>query len=111
MAYALLVTNVFLLVLGQAAWKHALTRTGGAGWALLGQPGLWLGLCAYGVGTAVWLAVLGRLRLSVAYPVQATAYGLGVLVAHWGFAEEVPVHRWLGVAVILAGALLVAYEP
>lgn len=110
MAYVLLASNVVLLVLGQALWKQAITRAGGAGLALVWQPGLWGGLLAYGIATLIWLAVLGRLKLSVAYPVQASAYALGVVVARWIFSEPVPPLRWVGVGVILLGALLVAYQ-
>lgn len=110
MAYLMLAVNVILLVAGQILWKQSLVRAGGFGPGLVWQPGIWAGLLAYAVATVIWLAVLSRLRLSVAYPVQASAYAFGVIAARFFLAEPVPPLRWAGVGVILLGAFLVAYE-
>ncbi|HEX6989485.1 MAG TPA: EamA family transporter [Bacillota bacterium] len=108
MAYAALFANAILLAAGQILWKQAVTRNGGFDLGLVAQPGVWGGLVAYGLATVLWLFVLSRLPLSLAYPLQATAYVLGALAGLWLFAEPVPPVRWAGIALILLGVGLVA---
>lgn len=106
--------NIILLVAGQTVWKIGLTKAGGlhsGNWTqVLISPYILTGIVMYGAATVLWLAVLSRLPLSVAYPLQSAAYVLGLLVAAWLFRETVPPHRWLGVAVIAAGIALVSWK-
>lgn len=75
--------------------------------ALTLQPVL-IGLALYAVSAALWLAVLSRIDLAVAYPLGASGYVLVVLFAA-AAGEVVPPMRWLGVALILLGVLFVGW--
>lgn len=66
------------------------------------------GLALYALSSALWLAVLSRMELAVAYPLGASGYVLVVLFAAMA-GEFVPPQRWLGVGLILAGILLVGW--
>ncbi|MBX6376968.1 MAG: EamA family transporter [Clostridia bacterium] len=109
---ALVLGNALLLVTGQLVWKRGLDALGGlhpGTWmAVAAAPWTWMGLLAYAVATVLWFAVLSRLPLSMAYPMQSLAYALGVAAA-WGLLHEtVPPERWAGVVLILLGVALVA---
>ncbi len=68
----------------------------------LGDPLVLAGLAAYAVSSVLWLLVLSRVDLSVAYPLAATSYVL--VVAAGAFSgEHVPPLRWLGVLLIVLG--------
>jgi multidrug transporter EmrE-like cation transporter len=54
------------------------------------------------------LAVLSRLPLSVAYPLQALAYVLALIPAYFLFHESITLTKLAGVAVILLGVYLLA---
>jgi undecaprenyl phosphate-alpha-L-ara4N flippase subunit ArnE len=68
----------------------------------------WLGLAALllGLGLLVWLGVLRRLPVSLAYPMLSFNFVLVVLAARFIFHEPVPLRHWCGVMVIVCGIIL-----
>ncbi|QLQ06443.1 MAG: EamA family transporter [Anaerolineae bacterium] len=76
--------------------------------AIASTPVVWLGLVCYGFGAVLWLAVLSRLDLGYAYPLLAVSYILIPLLAHFLLGEAIPPLRWVGIAVIFIGVVIVA---
>jgi drug/metabolite transporter (DMT)-like permease len=114
MVYFALLLNILLLVTGQIVWKIGLDKAGGfhlqnAVHVLL-SPLILLGIFIYGVATVIWLYVLSRLPISVAYPLQSFAYALALLVAFLVFKETIPLNRWIGAAVILTGITILSWK-
>jgi multidrug transporter EmrE-like cation transporter len=79
--------------------------------SLLSSPIVWGGLVLFGLSAVVWLFALSRASLSFAYPFAALSYVLIVLFSVLVLHEDVPVLRWIGVAFIVTGILLVAQTP
>jgi uncharacterized membrane protein len=79
--------------------------------SLLTSPIVWGGLVLFGLSAIVWLFALSRASLSFAYPFAALSYVLIVLFSVLVLHEDVPVVRWVGVAFIVTGILLVAQTP
>jgi drug/metabolite transporter (DMT)-like permease len=78
--------------------------------AVLRTPAVWTGLALFGLSAVVWLAVLSRAALSYAYPFAALTYA--VIVAYDTVrGEAVTGLRWAGVALIVAGIILVSRTP
>ena len=75
---------------------------------LLSVPSLWFALTAYGVSVIVWIVGLSRVPVSQAYPLLSLGYVLNIGLAWWLFGEVPNVQRVAGVAVIIAGVVLVA---
>jgi drug/metabolite transporter (DMT)-like permease len=72
------------------------------------QPAVWGGLAIFGVSSVFWMLVLSRTSLSFAYPFAALTYVL-ILVFDWAVLNEpIVVLRWGGVALIIAGLVLVS---
>jgi multidrug transporter EmrE-like cation transporter len=72
------------------------------------QPAVWGGLAIFGISSVFWMLVLSRASLSFAYPFAALTY---VLILVFDFAilkEPVVALRWGGVALIIAGLVLVS---
>ena len=86
----------------------AVTLTGGSLKAIATNLTVWGGLALFGLSAVVWLFVLSRTTLSFAYPFAALTYLLIVLVDRFVLHETVPPLRWAGVAMIMAGIVLVA---
>lgn len=111
-SYGMLLGNIVLLVTGQVLFKLGLQRAGGFGlqnWQkLITSPLLISGLALYGIATLLWFAVLTRLPLSQAYPIQALAYVLALVPAYFLFGEIMTLSKYAGVAVILCGVYLLA---
>lgn len=74
-------------------------------------PEVWLGLGLFGISAAFWLVVLSRASLSFAYPFAALTYALILLADKFILKQSVPGLRWLGVAFIATGIVLVSRTP
>jgi undecaprenyl phosphate-alpha-L-ara4N flippase subunit ArnE len=72
---------------------------------------VWAGLFLFGLSALVWLAVLSRASLSFAYPFAALTYVLIVVFDRFWLDESVPAVRWGGIALIIAGIVLVSRTP
>ncbi|MNE29332.1 4-amino-4-deoxy-L-arabinose-phosphoundecaprenol flippase subunit ArnF [compost metagenome] len=108
-SYLLLLGNIVLLVTGQMLFKIGLDRSGGLNWnKLIISPFVISGVALYGIATILWFAVLTRLPLSVAYPMQAFAYVLAMVPAYFMFGESITPSKLAGVAVIMFGVYLLA---
>jgi drug/metabolite transporter (DMT)-like permease len=115
----LVLGSVGTATLGQLLLKSGMTSVGrlGAGalqqplqtlMAIASTPVVWLGLASYAVGAVLWLVVLSRLDLGYAYPLLAISYILIPLLAHFLLGEAIPPLRWVGIAVIFIGVVIVA---
>ncbi|MCB0095545.1 MAG: EamA family transporter [Caldilineaceae bacterium] len=75
---------------------------------ILKSPLIMGGLLLYALGALSWIAVLRRLDLSFAYPFLALNFVLITISSQFALGESVPLGRWIGVAVICIGIVLVA---
>lgn len=107
-SYALIAASILAASAGQALMKSGLAGVDGAGSALsvlgsaAGRPVVWIGLVSYALSSALWLVVLSRVELSVAYPLGSLSYVI-VVFASLAMGEYVDALRWLGVALIVGG--------
>jgi undecaprenyl phosphate-alpha-L-ara4N flippase subunit ArnE len=109
MSLLLLLAACLLTCLGQIAQKYAVEswRDQASGWTeKLRSPWLWLALAALGSGLLVWLLVLQRLEVSIAYPMLSLNFVLITLVARFVFREHIDRRHWLGVALVIGGVAL-----
>lgn len=80
----------------------------GAGRRILGTWAVWAGLALFGLSAVVWLVVLSRASLSFAYPFASLTYVLILLFDRGVLHQPVSALRWAGVALIVAGIVLVS---
>jgi uncharacterized membrane protein len=123
MLIGLILTSVVLAGFAQITLKtgvnHVTDATGGGELhmnadslkSLLSSPIIWGGLVLFGLSAIVWLFALSRASLSFAYPFAALSYVLIVLFSVLVLHEDVPALRWIGVAFIVTGIMLVAQTP
>jgi len=110
-SYGLLLLAILIGVVGQLLLKHGMSR----------QPGFRLGDIAilthnlpvvsgfgcYGLSTVLYLSVLARLELSLAYPTVSLGYVLVIIMSRVVFKEPVSPTRWLAAGIICLGVILV----
>ncbi len=109
MTLMLLLSACLLTCLGQVAQKFAVESWRGPSQGIahkLRSPWLWLALASLGFGLLVWLLVLQRLEVGIAYPMLSLNFVLITLVARYLFKESIDTRHWLGVALIIAGVVL-----
>lgn len=74
---------------------------------LLGNPLILIGVFFSGVGAFIWLMVLSRVDLSLAFPISGGIfYMLLFLVSRLILKEEITLYRWMGLITILIGITL-----
>lgn len=113
MTLLLLLAACLLSCLGQVAQKFAVEGWRGQemGIALaLRSAWLWLALASLGFGLLLWLLVLQRLEVGIAYPMLSLNFVLITLVAHYLFKESIDRRHWLGVALVIAGVILLGQQ-
>lgn len=73
---------------------------------MLFSPVILAALCLYAGTTVLWLYILSRTPMSHAYPIQALAYPVVLLLSMLLFKEPVSMTKWIGVAVIVFGVII-----
>lgn len=103
-----------MLASGQMLFKLAATRTASGLNSvdglreLLASPWFWLALVLYGAATYLWIAILQRVPLSIAYPFVALGFVIVPFGAWLLFGETVGWRYAGGVVLIMAGIYLTA---
>jgi multidrug transporter EmrE-like cation transporter len=83
---------------GAVAW--------GAAAQLLHAPPLWAGLSCYAVSVFLWVGGLSRVPVSVAYPLLSVGYIINAFAAAVLFGEALSIMKLTGIALIVAGVLV-----
>lgn len=104
------------MVLAQTLWKIGLNNTTFNS-SLIGiiklffSPYIFGGLMAYGLSTVLWLYIVSKLELSVAYPIQQGLTNLVlVLSAVFILKEVMTPFKMLGILMLAGGAILVSLK-
>lgn len=111
--------SVLLSAVAQVFLKHGLNRVTLRNRGQRPQPAallvgvlsegwVWLWGCSFVIATALWLLGVQRLDLSYAFPLLSIGYILVNLLSVWFFRERVDGMRWVAVAIISVGVILIA---
>ncbi len=73
------------------------------------QPILYVALVIYGLSTALWIWILSRVPLAVAYPWVAVGVAIVPILGWWWFGERLNATFWMGVCFILVGIVITQY--
>lgn len=114
----LALVSVALSSLAQLAFKYGMTRpevqiaVASESWvsrlvAALSNPAVLGGFALYGLSAVLWLLVLSKLDVSVAYPFVALGFVVTLLCGAVLFGEQVTALRIAGTVLICAGVILV----
>ena len=68
---------------------------------------LWLGLMLYALGAVLWLGVLARIDVSIAYPFVGLGFILTALFGVFLLGEAFSVIRFVGTCLVVLGIVLV----
>ena len=110
-AYGVLLVAIMIGVTGQLLLKYGMARQPGFRFADLGAlihnlPVIG-GVCCYCLSTVLYLSVLARLELSLAYPTVSLGYVLVIILSKVFFKEPVSLCRWMAAGMICIGVALV----
>jgi multidrug transporter EmrE-like cation transporter len=114
--YLILGISILLAVAGQLLMKKGMVEFGAFPLTQLFQhlipmflnPFVFFGFSCFGISSIFWLVVLSRLPLSLVYPMVSIAYVLTAFASMILFKEHVSALRWMGIATIIVGVILVS---
>ena len=112
-----LVTSIFLGVIAQLFLKLGMKKANVLSVRKTGKIDLLkklflnkaviLGFFSYGMSLLLWVLALSELDLSYAYPMVSLSYVIVAFSSIVFFKEEISKQRWLAIAVITLGVILV----
>lgn len=120
MLYVVILISVCLAAVAQLTIKHGMNQVTAHGGPLdLAAPvttfrrvvtnvSVVAGLMIFVISAAAWLVVLSKVSLSFAYPFVSLTYVLILLFDRFALHQGVSGLRWAGVALIIAGIVLVS---
>ena len=106
----LCLVNVLIMVAGQVLFRYgAKDKTFDSFSAVVSvvfTPVVLLALFLYVCTTVLWLYILSSVPLSFAYPIQALAFPLVLILSMFLFKEPISISGWIGVAIIFIGVIV-----
>lgn len=119
-AVGLALVCVFLTALAQVLLKMgmstpALQQALGSGlrsvyMVAIGNPLIWAGMLCFAASAGLWLLVLGKLEVSLAYPLTSLGIALTTLTGIFLLGESISPYKALGVGFIIAGVITLAVK-
>lgn len=76
---------------------------------VLTSPWMGCGILVYGLEVMLWLAILERAPLSLAFPIASLNFCGVVVASKLLLGEPVSRRRWMGVVLITAGVLVIGW--
>ncbi|WP_192043535.1 EamA family transporter [Paenibacillus rhizovicinus] len=107
--FLLILANTLMLVTGQFLWKYGLMQRDKPFESLrtilelMFSPYILGGLFIYGCATVLWLFIVSKVDLGLAYPIQSLAYIISIIGAYYLFDESLNGLKIAGCLLILAG--------
>jgi drug/metabolite transporter (DMT)-like permease len=101
-----------LMTVGQLLFKRCAIADPGASLAkllplLMRMPVFYLTLGLYGVSTLLWIWLIGRYTLSIAYPFAAMAVVFVPLLEVFIYKQKLAPAYWVGLLLVIAGILII----
>jgi drug/metabolite transporter (DMT)-like permease len=112
----LILTAVMLGAVAQLTLKRGMQMYGevslGSIWGQLGHilsvPQVLIGFLLYGLSSILWIAVVSSVDISMAYPMVSSAYVVVFLGSWLLLGEQISPMRAVGLAVIVAGVVIIS---
>lgn len=105
----MILVTLTLLAGGQVLFKQASAQLSFARPTSFLSPTLIIALVVYAAATLLWLAVLARTPLSMAFPFYGLSFLLVPVFSFWLLNEPIRPQTWAGSAVILVGVVICSW--
>lgn len=111
--YSLALLTAALLAIGQLLFKVGSSKieaTSASGFimAAITNPILIFAVALYGFTILIWIYVLNKMPLSIAYPITGLAYIIVPVISYYFLGEKISPLVMIGSLLILAGISLIA---
>jgi drug/metabolite transporter (DMT)-like permease len=111
--FKIVLPSIVILLIGQTSSKYGMSIQQGKT-QLLGIPlflfFLALGYCCLFVRGIVWINILKKIDLSIAYPLTSISIILVMLISHFLFQEPITQNKILGSVLIISGGIIITLQ-
>jgi multidrug transporter EmrE-like cation transporter len=116
--FAFAVGSVSLNAMAQIALRKTMLTAGplpsgvanalGFAFSLLLNPWFLAGMTCYALSIGIWLIVLGKTEVSLAYPFLSIGYIITAIIGYYFLGENVNLTRIAGIALICFGIVVIS---
>ena len=71
---------------------------------------LWGGMLCYAVSLVLWMVVLSKVNVSLAYPFSCVGFIITAILAYFFLNEPLTLQKCVGIAVICLGVIILTYS-
>ena len=71
---------------------------------------IWAGMMSYAVSILLWMVVLSKVNVSLAYPFLSIGYIVTAIIAYFAFGEPITLQKIAGIAIICLGVVVLTYS-
>ena len=113
--FSIAILGVLLNAAAQLALKWGVNINGGLDkerelidllyWVITNK-GILIGLVLYAVSVVIWVYILSKLDVGVAYPLLSIGYVVNVFMASWIFNESLTAYKFIGIGLIIMGVIV-----
>ena len=106
---------IALIICAQTLMKYGVTQVGGINFTggqiwdgvrkIFSSPYILIGLFVYAVSAMLWLDVISKLDISLAYPMLSLSYAAAIVIGALLFGEHITWLRVIAVVVICGGVV------
>lgn len=68
------------------------------------------GMMCYAVSIVLWMVVLSKVNVSLAYPFLSVGYIITAILAYFLFNEPLTIQKCIGIAIICLGVVILTYS-
>jgi multidrug transporter EmrE-like cation transporter len=108
--FCVLLSSIAQLVMKRGMGAPATAAMGSTYMQALSSPFVWVGLMLYGTSALLWLWVLSRLDVSVAYPLVSLGFVVTLVLGVLWLGEPFSWMRVAGCTLIVTGVSLLAVD-
>lgn len=76
--------------------------------AIVAQPYIIFGLAIYTFSAGIWIMVLSKVDVTLAYPMLSIGYIFGAFIAWYWMGEAMNTYRLVGISTIILGVAILA---
>ena len=112
-SYLLLLIPITLLVIGQISTKYGsllLNNVSPETFFFRFNPYIAVGYSCLVLRGIIWVFILRRVELSVAYPLLSTSFVIVLILSNYLFGEQIPFQKVIGTFFIIAGVISIGFS-
>ena len=112
-SYLLLLIPITLLVVGQISTKYGsllLNNASPETFFFRLNPYIAVGYSCLVLRGIIWVFILRRIELSVAYPLLSTSFVIILIFSYYLFGEQIPPLKVIGTFFIIAGVISIGFS-